>query len=308
MKKTLLAMAVLGACCTTASAQSVTLYGKLDLGIARLLGSDTTTMTDASGSRLGVRGTEDLGGGLTAIFGFEHRFDPDTGTSQDPFWKGYSLVGLKGSFGQVSMGRQYTTSFSIVQNNIDPFGGDTVGESRSNLILGTGKIRVNDSLLYRYTASGLDFGVSYGVEKGSDNAGDKSDRPLAVAGSYKAGPLWAGVSYENPGDADDHLVTAGASYDFGVANLSGGFSTGRNAADLKVRGMLIGVDVPLAGGNLLAAYSRAKVGDTTTSSKFGIGYRYALSKRTRLYTDFGRDSKRYTRNKSGIDVGIIHTF
>lgn len=309
MNKQLLALAALSVAAGVASAQSsVTIYGKLDLGVGKALGTNTKTMMDASGSRLGFRGTEDLGGGLSTVFGFEHRFDPDTGATQAPFWKGYSMVGLKGGFGQVSLGRQYNPAFSIVQNNVDPFGGDTVGETRSNLLLGTGKVRVNDSVLYRYSGGGFDVGASYGVEEGSDAAGDLADRAYALAGSYKTGALWVGLSYENPGDSDDSLVTGGASYDFGVLTLSGGISDGRNAADAKVRGYLIGVDVPLGGGNLLAAYSRARVDGETTSSKFGIGYRYALSKRTKLYADFGHDNKKFTEHKSGYDVGIIHTF
>ena len=308
MNKTVLALAVLAMSSTAVMAQSVTIYGKLDLGVGKLLGTKEKTMMDASGSRLGFRGVEDLGNGLSAVFGFEHRFDPDTGAAQGPFWKGYSNVGLKGSFGTVTMGRQYNPAFSIVQNNIDPFGGDTVGETRSNLMLETGKVRVNDSFLYRYSANGVDFGVSYGVEKGSDNAGDKSDRPFAIAGGYTAGPFWAGVSFENPGDEDDRLLTAGARYDFGFLALSGGVSDGRHSEDVKVRGYLIGVDVPLGGGNLLAAYGRSRAESTTVSSKFGIGYRYPLSKRTKLYADFGHDNKRYDEQKSGYDVGIIHTF
>lgn len=309
MKKQLLALAAASLCAGMAGAQSTaTVYGKLDLGLGKALGTKTKTMMDASGSRLGFRGAEDLGGGLSALFGIEHRFDPDTGEAQGPFWKGLSYVGLKGGFGQVTLGRQYNPAFSIVQNNIDPFGGDTVGESRSNLLLGTGKIRVNDSILYRYSGGGFDVGASYGVEKGSDNAGDKSDRAFAIAGGYKTGGLWMGLSFENPADNEDRLLTAGASYDFGVLTLSGGVSDGRHAADVKVRGYLAGVDVPLGGGNLLAAYSRARVDGETASSKFGVGYRYPLSKRTKLYADIGYDNKKFDEQKSGYDIGIIHTF
>lgn len=308
MNKATLVAAACAACAGGAMAQSVTLYGRIDLNLGRQLGADQLSMTDPSGSRLGVRVSEYLGGGLSTVAALEHRFDPDTGESQSPFWKGQAFVGLKGGFGQVLLGRQYNVAFSIVQNQIDPFGGDTVGETRANLILGTGKIRVNDAVVYRLTGGGLDIGASLGVEKGSDAAGDKADRPLALAASYTAGPLWLGLGWENPGDGDDRLMTAGVRYDVGVAVLSAGFSQGRNAADARVRGLVLGADIPLGSGNLYAAYGRSRVGDATTSSKFGLGYRYPLSRRTRLYADIGRDGKRYDRHETGFDLGLIHAF
>ena len=87
-------------------------------------------MFNGSGSRLGVRGVEDLGGGLQALFNIEHRFNADTGALRcsDParFWHGRSIVGLQGGFGQFVLGREYTTSFRQSQLVADPWGWDTV--------------------------------------------------------------------------------------------------------------------------------------------------------------------------------------
>ncbi len=70
-----------------AAAQQVTLYGRLDLSIAqRADAADNIELRNGSGSRFGVRGSEDLGGGLRAVFGLEHRFDADTGAAGNPFW------------------------------------------------------------------------------------------------------------------------------------------------------------------------------------------------------------------------------
>ncbi|HEU0203850.1 MAG TPA: porin, partial [Burkholderiaceae bacterium] len=93
MKKSLLALAVLGAFAAGAQAQSnVTLYGRVDVGLQKVnkvaagnsslsgaVANDALNVVQGSGSRLGFQGTEDLGGGLKAIFQIEHRFDPDTG-------------------------------------------------------------------------------------------------------------------------------------------------------------------------------------------------------------------------------------
>jgi predicted porin len=91
MRKTpaLAAVALLAAIGAGAQAQSnVTVYGKLDLGYGKPIGTDLDQMLDAAGSRLGFRGTEDLGGGLKALFGIEHRFNPDTGLPAAIFWHG----------------------------------------------------------------------------------------------------------------------------------------------------------------------------------------------------------------------------
>ena len=143
MKKSLLALAVLGAFAGTAAAQSsVTIYGVLDMSIAKrndcspcavnpgAPGSEAWTMQQSTTSRLGFRGNEDLGGGLSAQFQIEHRFNPDTGAqNQTPFWNGRSYVQLtSASAGAVYLGREYTPAF-WVQLKSDPFGNDGVGQT-----------------------------------------------------------------------------------------------------------------------------------------------------------------------------------
>ncbi len=84
MKKSLLALAVLGAFAGAATAQSsVTMYGLIDLGVGKPAGTANKGMFQAAGSRLGMRGSEDLGGGLKGLFNIETRFDADTGAAQN---------------------------------------------------------------------------------------------------------------------------------------------------------------------------------------------------------------------------------
>ena len=147
MKKSLLALAVLGAFAGTASAQSsVTIYGVVDMSIARnncvataanpcavnagAPAGDAWTMQQSTTSRLGFRGNEDLGGGLSAQFQIEHRFNPDTGAqNQTPFWNGRSYVQLtSAAAGSVYLGREYTPAF-WVELKSDPFGNDGVGQT-----------------------------------------------------------------------------------------------------------------------------------------------------------------------------------
>jgi len=329
MKKSLLALAVLGAFAGAASAQSsVTLYGKVDLALGKATGSADKQVRDGASSRLGVKGVEDLGGGMKALFGFEHRFDPDTGAQNNAstFWQGYSTVGLGGAFGTVNLGRQYTSAFSLAQNVFDPFGGDTVAGLRSSSLLsktklGTstttttttdnGKIRTANSLRYDGTFGGLK--VAADIAERTTTAAADANRPYSVAAQYAVGPVMAAVSYENPEGAKDNLATAGVAYTFGPAKLAAAMSSGKDVDGDKVRGYLLGATVTVSpAGRVLAGYAVLKENNGTASStakKVSLGYRHDLSKRTFLYTDLTRVNKVTTATEqTGYDFGVQHNF
>lgn len=330
MKKSLLALAVLGAFAGTAMAQSsVTIYGKLDQGVGKPIGTKDKQVRDAAGSRIGFRGVEDLGGGLAAVFGFEHRFSPDTGCDAtsacggqigtgvtgptgasvtNTFWNGYSTVGLRSAWGTVNLGRQYVPAFTHIQNQIDPFGGDTVTGTRDVGMRpgAVAKVRVSDSIRYDFSAAGFNVAASI-AERSQAGAAAGADRPFSVAGNYSAGPLFVGVGYEDPANVNDKLLSAGVRYAFGPATLSAGASTGRTATDAKTRGYLVGVNWTLGPGDLKAAYATNKTAGVTGAQRVGLGYHYNLSKRTKLYADLAHERKA-TANKSGYDLGIQHNF
>lgn len=307
MKKSLLALAVLGAFAGAASAQSsVTLYGKLDLGFAKEAGKADKQVRDGSSSRLGFRGVEDLGGGLKAMFQIEHRFNPDDGTvtATNPFWHGISTVGLGGSFGTVNLGRQYTAAFSLAQNVIDPFGGDTVAGLRGVSLTSTGAaLRVANSVRYDGTFGGLKVAADIGEAVGAE-------RPYSVAAQYAQGPFMVAASYEDASDAADtnNLLTVGGAYTFGPAKVSLGFGRGDVTATTTVKQALVGVTVQVgASGQVLVGYAQNKLSNvSTTSKKASLGYRHNLSKRTQLYTDVTRVNA--GTEKTGYDFGVVHTF
>ena len=318
MKKSLLALAVLGAFAGAASAQSsVTLYGKVDLGVGKATGSADKQVRDGAGSRVGIKGVEDLGGGMKALFGFEHRFNPDTGkdatndssngsapgNASNVFWNGYSTVGLGGAFGTVNLGRQYTSSFSLVQNAFDPFGGDTVAGLRdSSLRIAPARMRIANSIRY----DGTFGGVKIAADIAERTTG--TDRPYTLAAQYAAGPVLAAISYENPEGGSDKLLNAGVAYTFGPAKLALAGSTGKNAANASVKGYLIGATVNVGpAGRVLVGYAQNKVGSADADKKASVGYRHDLSKRTFLYTDFTRVNKLATE-KTGYDFGVQHNF
>lgn len=306
MKKSLLALAVLGAFAGAASAQSsVTLYGKVDLGVGKAAGTTDKAVMDGSGSRVGLRGVEDLGGGMRALFGFEHRFSPDTGAQAGAvMWNGYSTVGLGGAFGTVNLGRQYTAAFSLAQNAFDPFGGDTVGGLRGASLTGTGagaRIRTENSLRYDGAFGGLKIAADI-----AEMPAGGVDRPYSVAAQYAAGPVLVGVSYDNPTGANDNLLTAGIGYTFGPARLTAAIGNGDTNANAKIKQALLGASVNVGAGQVLLGYAQQKLGTAATTKKSSIGYRHNLSKRTQLYTDFSRVNTGVEKN--AYDFGVLHTF
>jgi len=303
MKKSLLALAVLGAFAGAASAQSsVTIYGKANVELGKAIGSIDKTINDTAGSRLGFKGLEDLGGGMAANFGFEHRFTFKDGAAAANFWNGYSTVGLQGAFGNVRIGRDYTPAFLMTQNQLDPFGGDTQGAVRGALIGNVGKFRTGSMVEYHVSAAGFNFGAQVGGS--NENGGTK--KPYSLAANYAAGPLFVTAAIEDPSGAKDKLYTVGARYNLGFATVSAGYSGGDNAAGTSVKGVLAGVNVPVGAGDFKLGYGKrnAAFGE---SSKVGVGYHYNLSKRTKVFADYGRDSKA-VGPKTGYDFGVQHNF
>ncbi|MRW90980.1 porin [Duganella sp. FT80W] len=111
MKKSLVALALMGAFSGAYAQSSVTIYGTLDAGISRRTDTDVTAVGKRDNNKLGFRGVEDLGNGLKALFQLEIRYEPDTGAIEStvrPLFQGQSRVGLQGDFGTVRLGRGLT--------------------------------------------------------------------------------------------------------------------------------------------------------------------------------------------------------
>lgn len=357
MKKSLLALVVLGAFAGAASAQSsVVIFGKIDQAIAKPIGTKNKQIMDTAGSRIAFRGSEDLGGGLSAIFAFEHRFNPDTGTNAagtasspapNRFWEGFSYVGVRSAtLGGITIGRQYTSSFLNVQNNVDPFAGETVAALRTIFMggaygsafpgagavtgviandayntwaggasaLGPAKGRQDNMVKYSATFSG----VSLSADIAERNGGVDVKRPYSAALSYAGGPFWGGIAFENAGGQYDRVLNVAAKYTFGGKfTLSAGLSDGRiNAAtNNKLRSYIVGANIAVGSGDIKVGYAAAKVAGTQANARLGVGYHHNLSKRTKLYVDFAHESKQYypspfgtIADKNGYDLGIQHQF
>jgi predicted porin len=322
MKKSLLALAALTAFAGVASAQSsVTLYGRVDLSVAKPMGAEDKRLQNGSGSRFGVRGVEDLGGGMAAIFNIETRFDADTGGAQsvpvcdtcsgNRFWGARSFVGLKGGFGQVVLGREYTTSFLGNQLVADPWGWDTIASN--SFITGLGgiaKVRNDSSVTYSIGAGGFSFGAQ--IAEATDTINKFPNRPMNFNVGYRGGPIFAAFGYEKTGREgggnDEKMWSIVGQYDLGMVKPGFFYGRGDAVSGATHKGWLLTATAPLGSGEFRAAYGSLKADSTKVSNQLSLGYHYSMSKRTTLYVDFARDSKRYSNEESGYDVGIKHNF
>jgi predicted porin len=296
MKKSLIALAVLATSGAAMAQSSVTVYGRVDLSVGSLKeldkGSQTKLFNGGDGglttSRLGFRGTEDLGGGLKANFKLEHRLNADDGTGQDPMWKGESTVSLSGGFGEVKLGRSSTIYDEVRGVALGSSVFDSAFTPASNGVFGSGgdySSRFSNKITYALPSMG---GVYGGIEYALDEDATKDANMVGAKVGYKNGPLNVALGLQQEkGSENDYMMIAGA-YDLGMASLSAGYNT-RSGNDAKGDDteLTLGVNVPLGNVNLSVGYATSKTeiaGSTSAkSSGFGVGATYALSKRTKLY-------------------------
>jgi predicted porin len=236
MKKAIIALAVLAQCSAAAFAQSsVTMYGVVDLGVSVDRGGVTGTSTRltsgmATQSRWGFRGTEELGGGLNALFVIEGGFSADKGSStqNNTLFGRTTIVGLHGGFGTVTLGLQDTPYFTTLNVVVDPMRN---GVGRSNNLMAHSGYRARNSVLYRSNdLSGFSGDLMYSA---GEVAGDNSaGRALGGSFGYSRAALNVRLAHhhrnndtallKNTEDAKNTLL--GANYNVGPAKAYFGYS------------------------------------------------------------------------------------
>lgn len=303
MKKSLIALAVLAASGAAMAQSSVTIYGVADVVIHK--DKDVSTkMTNGgvSGSRLGFKGAEDLGGGLKATFKLEQGVDLTTGGATG--FNREATVGLAGGFGAVRFGRM-STAYDEFAGATNPVFDSVL--SPTNVFVGYTTARVDQGIYYASPSfGGFSAAVSYNLEQ---VAGSQS--VLSLAANYEAGPLVLGVAYQDEGDAADETHTRfNAAYDFGSFKLMGGYSM-VDEAGVDTKQYTIGADVPLASNLVLSAgIASSKTDGEKRVTGYSVAAAYLLSKRTTvyggIYGDNGKVADGYLKSRYG--VGIKHTF
>ncbi len=320
MKKSLVALAALAAVSAASAQSSVTVFGRIDASVGStkntVTGASTTSLFNGSaggltGSRWGLSGTEDLGGGLKAVFTIENRFNVDTGTDSDGF-QGNAFVGLTGGFGTVHLGRTYTAFDGVKAVSV---GSSVFDSAFTPNAIPAYTVRGDNQVKYVSPSfSGFTATLSKALKE-SAAASAKDTNGIGLA--YSAGAVTVAVGAQSDANGKNRALTG--AYNFGVASVSAGYGTldRVNAGD-DSKGYNLGVNVPM--GNLAFSVGYAD-GETETNagakvsdySGFGVGVTYTLSKRTKLYAGY-KDEK--TKNAAGVKTagtrlyaaGVRHDF
>ncbi|MGF7132221.1 putative porin [Paraburkholderia sp. EB58] len=298
MKKTILAAAVLGSFGATAHAQSsVTLYGLIDAGITYVTNAATPSGHDhlvkygdgvTQGSRWGMRGSEDLGGGLKAIFVLESGFSSGDGTlgQGGALFGRQAYVGLaQDGVGSVTFGRQYSFSTDYIGGNYT-MGSQTAAGNYAFHINDVDQLtssRINNAVKFSSANfAGLTFGGMYAF---SNQAGAFAGSPTTTTGgvttqgssstysfgaNYAQGPVGIGAAYTNirfPNGATP-------AFSVSMANVNTG-----GLRDLETFG--VGARYTIAAGLVWANWTHTEfepiTGATSKLNNYEIGGKYQFT-------------------------------
>ena len=343
MKKSLTALAALTVTGLACAQSSVTLFGVIDAGVSYQSATSRNAITGITSkqsqwslansgynsSRIGFRGTEDLGGGLAASFWLEAPITNDDGATGIANFNRRSTVSLSGGFGEVRLGRDYTATFWN-DTVFDPFGTNGSGTNVISTVGGSTGIgnsnyaRASNMVAYFLPPNlgGFYGQVQYSLnENVRTSATDLTAATSSSAGryiggrfGYANGPLDVALAAGQNVAVDTTALTRkvqtvnlGASYDFGpvklfgeLSNVQNKFDTGLTNTHDSYKGYLIGATVPVGPGLIRASYSAVRYNEGATGlygedprvNKLALGYVHNLSKRTALYATVARVSNR----------------
>lgn len=316
---------------------SVTLYGLFDTFVeVTNAGQGVTTRMASSGlyaSRIGLRGSEDIGGGNRVNFTLEDGINTNNGTAADPTaaFNRQAWVGMSGNWGELRIGRQNTPQFLMI-SRFDAFGGATMASGLDNLATYT--FRVSNSVSYQTpTIAGVKAQILYGLSQSTTPQNGHGN--IHVSAEYAHGPMYLGANYERITSATANDVQSdgffGGSYDFGAIKLFAAYHHAQDTAHLYDKDVysvssaynLTPFDIVSAG--YAYAYDRTSAGND--AGEVSLMIRHTFSKRTLLYATASRidnhNKAAFTMmgaavaglplshpgySPAGVQIGIVHFF
>lgn len=359
MNKTLIALALAGLSAGTAGAQTkVELYGVLDGGVQSIQRADIDGVKQDSsfglvssfnwGNRVGLRGSEDLGGGNKLVFTLENGFQLDTGklAASDRIFNRQAYLGLQNSLGTVAFGR-FGALGSTAGNfdmfwQADPFEG---GYGDAGMVTFANYWTMDNAVVVRSNAyRGLTASAMYSFSMdGAEQPGTGNNQRFAAIGAnYALGKLWSALIYEtklaaNGTGEDEKVLKAALNYDFGpvkpffVYSRADSYTSYGEASDSDT--WLLGLTAPLAGGLVRASWQYLDGKDRDLAAGifaaertvWSLGYSYNLSKRTIAWgvathsvggksldadrqDGYVMSDERGEVNRSTFTVGLTHSF
>lgn len=351
MNKATLLLVLAGAAGSAQAQTPVTIYGIMDAAIVGERGGKEGPVTKltsgaAAASRIGFKGSEDLGGGLSAFYTLEMGVKIDSGQvdAAGTLFNRQALVGLQGEFGAVALGRQYTPWHNTLVQVVDPFNTGYAGTAKNLFPHFGSNIRTSNTVTYfSPRVQGADVELAYSAGEQSDSS---ARRQLGGAVGFVHGPLTLRLAYNSKnGDATTGFVRSrntllGARYKLEALTLHAGVGIDRGPESAPLgnpntpyggvaptpssdgREALLGVTVPVGEGKLMASimHKDDRTAANQDGSAWGIGYLHALSKRTGLYAAYAhirnRNGAGFTvannteagTGNTGYNLGIRHSF
>ncbi len=314
MKKIALVAAIAAFAAPAFAQSSVTLWGRINTTVESqsFNGDDRKVMVENNSSRLGFKGTEDLGGGLKAQFLLEHGLKSDTGAANGPFWNREAAVQLVGNFGTVKLGRWTNGSYFATADYISMHNHDTGTSADALYAFGTGYREANKVGYFTPNYAGFTAEITVSAGEGAPGV----ERAFDLSANYDMGPIHLGAGYGKEGDNSQYAIrglyelgafTFGAYWQYedhatmGVKNtrnigrVSAMYTMGASEFHVNVGGTESGGTAGFAGHG---------------AKQYTFGYNYNLSKRTKVYGFYTAIDANDTKKGDfdSIAAGIRHNF
>jgi predicted porin len=316
-----------------AAAQAqVTVYGLVDMSYGKNLADDSANPSrkadfhsggdDNSGqgnstTRLGVKGSSDLGSGIKGNFKFETAGITSNGEVggpvAQPFFNRQAWLGASGSFGEVRLGRQDSVPFQVM-GEFDFNGQANMASALGNSLVApwmAPRGRQSRSLQYMAPTlvSGLTLQAGFQPE---DSANTTTKANVSAAGRYAIGPLLVGAAFETKRtDTGKNFMSVAASYDFKIVKVMGSYAnTGSVADGGSGKGVGLGIVAPVAGFNIGGHFAKnSDDGAKITAVEFFVNRE--ILKNTYAYFDYGRAENKTVApsvKADGFALGVIYVF
>lgn len=324
----------------SAQSSSVTLFGVVDASVARVStpGKSVTGMANGgnSSSRLGFRGTEDLGGGLKAGFWLEAGINVDDGGTGFKFDR-RSTVSLEGGFGELRLGRDKSPTYLNLET-FHAFGDTGMGGINAHSLLSGSAAGTAEGSAPKRTSNGVSYllpklgGLTGQVTHSFGEQAGTTDLQSATAFrlGYAAGPLNVAGAYGVTRGGTAAVDVEYKAMNFGVSYKIGDLTpmvliASERGNNQRVDVYSVGAKYKLGAGELRAAYTQYEDKKSVNdSSRWALGYGYSVSKRTEIYgavarmSNDGAATRKFAssisptpnagQNLTGYEIGIRHNF
>ena len=352
MNKKLIALAVAGACVAPAAmaqtANPVTLYGQVNVMLESVEAkggatpvSRRTRIEDQS-SRLGVRGTEDIGGGLKAFFQLETAFRPDQNNTT--FAARNSAVGLQGGFGSILIGR-WDMPFKSAAIAIDPYG-DIMISGITGVLSDRGNFdRRDQNVLEYWTPTWGGFAMRFAATANENKSATANPRDMGASATYSGGPVYAFLAWEQHKDNNNGNALApggagtvagykedgyalGGSVTFGPVKIGAQGQEFKKTGRTKQKSYMVNGTFTAGNNQFIAQFMNSKDGQANGAAapkcdSWSVAYKYNFSRRTSFIgsyvkvdnnsnatCNFGSNTLTIAagQDPQGAYVGFLHNF